>query len=164
MRNVGKLLVISPSDREIAMIREFAFPRARVVAALTTPSLLKRWLHGPPGWELIVCEMDLRVGGSYRYVWRSAEGKDLGMGGTYKEVNLPEKIVATEEFDEPWYPGKAVGTMLLAEVDGKTTLTNKVKYASSNARDEVLRTPMDHGVAMGYDALEQLLASPDAGF
>jgi uncharacterized protein YndB with AHSA1/START domain len=169
MRNSGNLQVISPSDREIAMIRVFDAPRQRVLDALIKPELLKQWFNGPPGWSLVVCEMDLKVGGVYRYVWRGPDGSEMGMGGVYQEVALPDRIVATESFDEPWYPGKAVATMLLAEQDGKTTITNKVRYSSRKARDAVLKTPMEHGVAMGYDLLEKLLTAtaaaeePDAG-
>lgn len=157
MKNTGTLKLTTPTDREIVLTRVFDAPRGLVFEALTRPELLRRWFFGPPGWTLAVCEIDLRVGGAYRYVWRGPDGAEMGMGGTYREVVAPERIVATEAFDEPWYPGEAVGTLVLTEHGGKTTLTNTILYASKEARDAVLRTPMEHGVAAGYDRLAELL-------
>ena len=82
----------------------------------------------------------------------------MGMCGVYREIVTPEPIVQTELFDEPWYPGKAIGTVVLVEPGGKTTLTSTVVYQSREALDAVLKTPMEHGVAMGYDRLAELLA------
>jgi uncharacterized protein YndB with AHSA1/START domain len=84
------------------------------------------------------------------------------MGGVYREIVIPERIVATELFDDPWYPGGAVGTMVLVENNGQTTLTQTILYASREARDAVLQTPMEHGVAMSYDRLAEMLASMSA--
>lgn len=162
-KDAGTLMVTTSSDREIAMTRVFDAPRSLVFEALTSPELLKRWLLGPDGWSLEVCEIDLRPGGEYRYVWhREADGTEMGMGGVYREVVPPERIVATEAFDESWYPGEAVGTTLLAEEDGKTTLTNTMLYESREARDVVLESPMESGVAASYDRLEEVLASLQA--
>ncbi|MGH7556387.1 MAG: SRPBCC family protein [Gemmatimonadota bacterium] len=159
-KNAGTLMVTTPSDREIAMTRVFDAPRSLVFDALTKPELLKRWLFGPDGWSLEVCEIDLRPGGEYRYVWRhEADGTEMGMGGVYREVVPPERIVATESFDESWYPGDAVGTMVLTEQGGKTTLTQTMLYESREARDAVLESPMESGVAASYDRLEEMLAS-----
>ncbi|MGH7551043.1 MAG: SRPBCC family protein [Gemmatimonadota bacterium] len=159
-KNAGTLMVTTPSDREIAMTRVFDAPRSLVFDALTKPELLKRWLFGPDGWSLEVCEIDLRPGGEYRYVWRhEADGTEMGMGGVYREVVPPERIVATESFDESWYPGDAVGTMVLTEQGGKTTLTQTMLYESREARDAVLESPMESGVAASYDRLEEVLAS-----
>src|SRR3989454_4488921 len=101
-----KLQITTPSDREIAMTRVFDAPRSLVFDAFTKPELVKQWLLGPPGWSMPVCEIDLRVGGTYRYVWRHANGNEMGMGGVYREIVAPERIVATQKFDEPWYPGE----------------------------------------------------------
>jgi len=87
----------------------------------------------------------------------------MGMGGVYREIVPPERIVATEKFDESWYPGEAVGTLVLLEQDEKTTLTQTVLYASREAREAVLKSGMESGVAAGYDRLEKLLASTPAG-
>ena len=106
-----------------------------------------------------VCEIDLRVGGSYRYVWRNAQGIEMGMGGVYREIVAPERVVATERFDQSWYPGEAVGTITLAEQSGKTMLTQTVLYDSREAREVVLKSPMESGVVASYDRLARLLAS-----
>jgi uncharacterized protein YndB with AHSA1/START domain len=119
-------------------------------------------LFGPPDWSLAVCEIDLKIGGAYRYVWRGPDGTEMGMGGVHREIVPPERIVCTQLFDEDWTGGEALGTVVLIDRDGKTTLTNTVLYSSKEARDAVLKTPMEHGMAMGYDRLAELLASTPA--
>lgn len=151
------LVITTPSPRELAMTRVFDAPRELVYEAHTRPEFLKRWLGVHRGWSLAVCEIDLRVGGAYRYVWRGPDRPEMGMGGVYLEVVPPERIVATEAFDQSWYPGEAVSTMTLIERDGKTTLTLTVRYESQAARDAVLKSPMEQGVSAGYDTLAQLL-------
>jgi uncharacterized protein YndB with AHSA1/START domain len=153
------LKVTTSGDREIVMTRVFAAPRRLVFEAMTKPDLLKRWLVGPPGWSLVVCDVDLRVGGAYRYVWRGPDGVEMGMGGVHREVVPPERIVCTQLFDQDWTGGEAVGTLVLTEKDGQTTLTNTVRYSSPEARDAVLRTPMEQGMAAGYDRLDEVLAT-----
>ena len=162
MKNTGTLKVTTPSDREIVMTRVFDAPRTLVFEAFTKPELLKRWLSGAPGWSMVVCEVDLKVGGAYRYVWRGPDGAEMGMGGVYREVVPPERIVCTQLFDQDWAGGEVLGTMVLTERDGKTTLTNTLLYSSREARDAVLKTPMEHGMAVGYDQLAELLASMPA--
>lgn len=157
MTSPGSLQVTTPSDREIAMTRVFDAPRRLVFDAMTRPELLKRWLYGPEGWSMVVCELDLRVGGAYRYVWRMGDGPEMGMGGIFREIVSPERLVATERFDESWYPGEAVSTMVLVEEGGKTTLTLTVRYESREARDAVLKSGATSGVAAGYDRLAGLL-------
>jgi uncharacterized protein YndB with AHSA1/START domain len=159
MRNTGALQVTTPTDREIVMTRVFDAPRSLVFDAFTRPELLKRWLGVFGGWSLEVCEVDLRVGGTYRYVWRGPDGAEMGMRGVHREIVPAERIVATEVFDDPWYEGEAVSTVVFVEQGGKTTITNTVLYASKETRDAVLRTPMEKGVAAGYDKLADLLAS-----
>jgi len=146
-------------DREIVMTRVFDAPRSLVFEAYTRPDLLKRWLGVFGGWALDVCEIDLRVGGAYRYVWRGPGGEQMGMGGVYREIVPPERIVATERFDQSWYPGGAVSTLALVEQGGRTTLTLTVRYDSREARDAVLRSPMETGLAAGFENLERVLAS-----
>ena len=159
MTNIGSLKVTTPSDREIAMTRVFNAPRRLVFEALSKPELVKQWLLGPPGWTMPVCEIDLRVGGAYRFEWSGPDGAKMGTRGIFREVTPPELFVATERFDDPWYPGEALITYFLVEQGGKTTLTLTVLYESREARDGVLKTPMDKGVGMSYDRLEQLLDS-----
>jgi uncharacterized protein YndB with AHSA1/START domain len=154
-----KLQVTTPSDREIAMTRVFNAPRSMVFEALTKPELIKRWLGVFGGWKWVVCEVDLKVGGAYRYEWRGPSGETLAMGGIYREIVRPERIVATEKFDEAWYRGDAVDTTVLEEKNGKTTITTTVLYESKEVRDGVLKSPMEGGVSKGYDKLEELLAA-----
>ena len=158
--NTGSLKVTLPTDREIVMTRVFDAPRRMIFDALTKPELLKRWLLGPPGWSMIVCEVDLKVGGKYRYVWRNdASGQEMGMGGVTREIVIPERLVSTEKFDDPWYPGEAVGTLVFTEQAGRTTLTQTILYESREIRDGVLKSGMESGVAASYDRLAEVLKS-----
>jgi uncharacterized protein YndB with AHSA1/START domain len=141
------------------MTRVFDAPRRLVFDALAKPELIKRWLLGPDGWSLPVCEIDLRVGGSLRYVWRHTNGTEMGMRGVYREIAAPQRLVHTEAFDESWYPGQALVTTVLVEQGGRTTLTSTMLYESREARDVVLKSPMEQGVAKSYDRLAELLAS-----
>ena len=157
---MSPLQVTAPGERDIVMTRVFDAPRTLVFDAYTKPELVRRWLLGPPGWSMPVCEIDLRVGGTYRYVWRhDTKGTEMGMGGVYREIVAPERIVSTERFDEAWYPGEAVGTLVLVERGGKTTLTVTMRYESRAARDAVLKSGMESGVAASYDRLATILAS-----
>jgi uncharacterized protein YndB with AHSA1/START domain len=160
MKNTGALEITAAGEREIVITRAFDAPRHLVWEAHTRPELLKKWLLGPDGWELVVCDMDLRVGGKYRWVWRKEKiGKEMGMGGVYREVKAPERIVSTEKFDDPWYPGEGVGTLVLTEEGRKTKLVQTTLYESREARDGVLKSPMDEGLIASYDRLEKVLES-----
>ena len=158
MTNIGLLEITTPSDREIAMTRVFDAPARLVFDAWTKPELIKRWLGVRAGWTMAVCEVDLRVGGAYRFVWRGPD-MTMGMGGLYREVVPPTRLVSTEKFDEAWYEGEAVDTMVLVERDGKTTVTTTVRYVSREVRDAVIKSGMASGVAEGYDKLAELLPS-----
>jgi uncharacterized protein YndB with AHSA1/START domain len=162
VKDIGKLQVTTPSEREIAMTRVFDAPRSLVFDAWTKPGLLKRWLGVRGGWTFAVCEVDLRVGGAYRFVWRGPDGSEMGMGGVYREIVRPERLVATEKFDEPWYEGEALDTTTFVERGGKTTATTTVVYASREVRDAVLKSPMDRGVSESYEKLDEVLASTPA--
>jgi uncharacterized protein YndB with AHSA1/START domain len=160
-RSHGSLTVTTPSDLEVVMTRTFDTPRNLVFNAWTNPDLLRRWL-GREGDELIVCDVDLRVGGSYRFVWRLREGGEMGMGGVYRDVVLNERVIATENFDPPYdeaMGGEAVTTMTFQERDGKTTLTATTRYKSREARDGAIATGMEEGAAETYDRLAALLAT-----
>lgn len=156
-RETGKLRLATKGDREIVMAREFRAPRNLVFDAWTKPELVRRWLAGPSGWTMTVCTIDLRIGGSYRYEWTHEKGNQMGMGGVYQEIVPNERLVATEKFDESWYPGDAKTTTVLTEKDGITTVETTVTYSSKEARDRVLQSPMDTGVSASYDRLEKLL-------
>ena len=160
VKDADTLQVTTPSEREIAMTRVFDAPRRLVFDALTKPELVKRWLGVRGGWSMTVCEIDLRVGGTFRYVWRKdSKGIEMGMRGVYREIAPSERIVNTETFDDPWFPGEALDTTVLLERGGKTTLTTTVLYDSQETRDAVLKSGMERGVAESYDMLAEYLAS-----
>ena len=159
MKNTGTLKVTTPSDREIVMVRVFDAPRHLVWRAFTRPELIQRWL-GPHGWTLPVCEVDLSVGGKYRYVGEGPDGTRLGWGGTFKELVPEERIVHTESFDD--YPGEALITSIWTESGGKTTLTLTMLLASKEIRDAIIATGMEHGAAESYDRLAEMLAEERA--
>jgi uncharacterized protein YndB with AHSA1/START domain len=153
-----ELKIVTPSDREIAMTRVLDAPRQRVFDAFTKPELIRRWLLGPEGWSMTVCDVDLRVGGSFHYVWRNdAERKEFGLGGGYREIVRPERIVHAENFDEPWYPGDALVTSTFVEQHGSTTVTMTILYDSREVRDMAIESGMERGVAVSFDRLAELL-------
>ena len=151
--------VSTPSDREIQVTRDFHAPRRLVFDAFTKPDMVRRWLLGPPGWTMPVCEIDLRVGGAYRYVWRKEGEKDMGMGGVFRDIVPSERLVATERFDDAWYPGEALDTTVFVEDGAITRITITVLYQSREARDTARRSGMEHGMAAGYNRLEDVLSS-----
>ena len=153
------LTITLPPGLEIVMTRVFDAPRRLVFDAMTKPEFIQRWLLGPDGWTMPVCEIDLRVGGKYRYVWRrDKDGKQMATGGIFREIVPPERIVNTEQFEDPWYPGESLVTNLLIEQNGKTTLTCTMLFESKEIRDTVLKSGMERGVAVSYDRLAEILA------
>jgi uncharacterized protein YndB with AHSA1/START domain len=153
------LKVSALNDREILMTRLFDAPRDLVFDAFTKPQLIKRWLFGPEGWSLPVCEVDLRAGGVMRYVWRHENGTSMGMSGVFREIKRPERIVHNEIFDEDWTGGETLVTTVFTETDGQTVMRQTILYVSRGARDMVLRSPMGDGVAQGYNRLDHVLAA-----
>src|SRR6202158_1581297 len=156
MKNTGTLKVTTPTDREIVLTRVFDAPRPLVWDAFTRPELLQRWF-GPRGWSLEVCEVDLRVGGGFRFVLRGPDGQAMGMRGVYREIVPPERSVHMESYDD--YPGESQVTAVFVEQGGKTTLTATVLFPSQEVRDAVIKSGMEHGAAESYDKLAELLAS-----
>ena len=154
-----KLTMTASGDRESILTRVFDAPRTLVWEALTTPALLRRWLGGLPGWTMTACEMDLRVGGTYRYEWRKDDGTVMGIGGVLREVVAPERMSATEKFDQSWYPGEALVSQSLAEKAGRTTITITLRYESREARDMVLESGATGGMELSYDRLAGILAA-----
>ncbi len=159
MTNSGTLKITAHGDREIVISRSFDAPRNLVFEAFTKPEYIQRWLLGPDGWTMPVCQIDLRVGGKYRYVWRNQDGREMGMGGVFREIAAPERFVATEQFDEAWYPGEAICTFAFTEQGGATTITQTVRYDSQATRDAVLKSPMESGITRSYDRLEEIMAA-----
>jgi uncharacterized protein YndB with AHSA1/START domain len=158
----NKLTVSTPTDREVVLMRDFDAPPALVFDALTKPELLKRW-YGPRGWSMEICEVDLRVGGKWRFVSRNARGKAIGQFGVYQEVEHPSRLVNTESWED-WDAGETLVTNLLAGNNGRTELTSTIKFPSRDVRDMVLKSGLEHGAEAGYQKLAEALAKiQDAG-
>lgn len=164
MNVTGTLKVATPSDLEIVMTRVFNAPRRLVWEAMSKPEMVRRWLYGPPGWTMTVCEDDLCVGGTFRWGWRGPEGQFMTMHGVYREVVPPERVVRTESFDLGCesQAGEQLVTVILTEHGDKTKLTLTLLYPSKEARDATIASGMERGVAASYDRLEELLASSPA--
>jgi uncharacterized protein YndB with AHSA1/START domain len=160
---IDKAQVMTPSDREVKVTRSFKAPRALVYRAFTEPELVRRWLLGPPGWSMPVCEMDVRVGGTYRWSWRNdQDGSQFGFNGTFREVHPPEKLVHTETYDPgtvgEGFPGQeAIVTVTFAEEGGVTTMTSVIDFGSKEARDGAMATGMTDGMEQSYQLLDRLL-------
>lgn len=156
---MNKLQIYPQGDRELVLKRAFAAPRKMVFDAYTKPELIRHWLGVSGGWEFDVCEVDLREGGAYRWVWRNTDGRTMGMGGVYREISAPDRLVCTEKFDQSWYEGEGLVTVTFVEVGGTTTLTVTMRYESTATRDGVLASPMETGVSASYDRLEEMLVA-----
>ena len=155
------LTVTTPGDREIVVTRRFDAPRQLVWNTMSRPELLKRWLFGPPGWEMTECQEDQRVGGTFRWAWSGPNGEGLTMTGAYHEISPPERSVRTERFEMTGGPpmGEQHATLVLTEEGGKTLLTVTLRYDSKEARDGAAASGMEHGMAAGYDRLDAILAA-----
>ncbi|MET0143944.1 MAG: SRPBCC domain-containing protein [Ilumatobacteraceae bacterium] len=162
MTDAPTLDVVRRGEDEIVIVRALAAPRTLVYEAYTTPALLERWL-GPRTWELATCDLDVRVGGAFRYEMHGPDGAVMTWSGTYREVDPPTRLVTTEVFDDDWTGGGTINTVDLTEhvVGGvvTTTVTTTVRYSSSAARDAALSTGMSAGMAEGYRRLDDLLAA-----
>lgn len=149
--------VSTPSEREIRVARAFDAPAKLVWDCHTKPELIRRWMLGPPGWSMPVCEVDLTVGGAYRYRWRSdADGTEFGSSGVHKEIVPFSRIVTSERMEG--FDGEAINTLVFEEVGGRTTATITMLFASKEARDGALQSGMSDGMAMGFDRMDDILA------
>src|SRR3989442_12696438 len=120
MKHAAELRIAAPGDRDLVMTRVFDAPRKLVFDAHTKPELVRRWLLGPPGWSMPVCEIDLRVGGKYRYVWRhDTNGTPMGMGGVYREIRAPERLVHPQKHGRGPAPGVGAGADRLPQHGGR---------------------------------------------
>jgi uncharacterized protein YndB with AHSA1/START domain len=158
MPTVETLNVATPSDTEIVMTRVFDAPRGLVFDAYTKPAMLRGWLGGAE-WTLDVCEVDLRVGGGYRWTWHNAKGKQICERGTYREIVPGAGIVAASAFDEPWYPGNCVEAIAFASQGDATVLTTTLRYDTREARDIALNAGLTRGVTESYQRLDAVLAT-----
>jgi len=145
----------TPNDREVVITRAVDAPRRLVFAAWTDPVHIPQWLLGPEGWTMPICEMDLRPGGAWRYVWRKADGAEMEMSGIVREVSPPERLVTTERWGPEW--PETVNTLLLTESGGKTTITLTITYVSKAARDAALETGMAEGVEQSFVRLDRIV-------
>jgi uncharacterized protein YndB with AHSA1/START domain len=153
------LRVTAPSDLAIVMTRSFNAPRDLVFDAWTKPEHLVRWF-GRRQDTLAVCEIDLRVGGTARFVWRFEDGSEMGITDVYREIAPPERLVFAETFDPPYREemgGETLNTLVLEERDGKATMTATTLYKSREDRDRALATGMETGAAESFDRLDELL-------
>lgn len=155
------LSITLPSDREIAITRQFKAPADLVFDCWTVPALIRRWL-GFADWEFVTCEFDARVGGKWRFVTRSPDGFTMGSGGEVLELTRPELIKMTELYDQDWTGGETIVTNRLAQQDGITTSVVTILYPSKQARDGARATPMAEGMETGFKRLETLLADMPA--
>ena len=151
----GTTTYTTPTDRELVITRVFDAPRTLVFDAWTDPKHVSKWLLGPEGWTMPVCEIDLRPGGKWRFVWRKADGAEMEMTGLYKEVKKPERVVNTERWGPEW--PETINTVQFTEKDGRTTATLTVLYPTKKDRDQALGTGMKDGVNVSYDRLDDLL-------
>jgi len=157
MNDAAELKVTTPTDREIVMTRVLDAPRQLVFDAWSNPKHVPRWMLGPEGWTMPICEIDLRPGGEWHFVWRKSDGAEMGMRGLYREIKPPDRLVSTESWGGEW--PETLNTLTLTEANGKTTIVNTALYPSKEARDAALKTGMTEGVAQSFDRLEKYLMS-----
>ena len=154
---IGVTTYATPSDRDVVVTRVVDAPRRLVFDAMSNPKHVPQWLTGPEGWTMPVCEIDLRPGGAWRYVYRQPDGTEMTLQGSYREVAPPERIVSTESWGPEW--PETINTLVLAETAGRTTITMTIRYPSQEARDAALRSGMKDGMDQGFARLDGLLAS-----
>ena len=165
---IDKAQVTLPSDREVKVVRSFRAPRPMVFRAFTEPDLVRRWMLGPPGWSMPICDMDVRPGGRYRWRWRSDAGdSEFGFAGAFREVQPPSRLVHTEGYDPGTvggeYPaGEALVVTIFDEKDGVTTVTTLIDFGSKEARDNAVATGMTDGMEQSYQLLDRLLGDQKA--
>ncbi|NUR06009.1 MAG: SRPBCC family protein [Nocardioidaceae bacterium] len=152
--------VTTPDDVSIVVRRDFDAPPGKVWRAMTEPEHLRRWL-GDPSFPLTTCEMDVRVGGGYRWVFSQPDGPGtMGVRGRYDEVERPHRIVSTEQFDD--FPGPSVNTLVLDErADGRTAMQQTIRYVDREMRDGWVASGMTEGLGRGYVRLDEALAAID---
>ena len=153
----GTAVVTLPADDQILITREFEAPKDLVFKAWTTPELVKRWWSGERG-EVTSAEIDLRVGGTWRYVMVATGGFDVAFHGEYREIVPNERIVCTEVY-EGMPDGEALDTLTFTEADGRTTLTMLVEHSCKEHRDAHINSGMEAGMQESMDALERVAVS-----
>lgn len=156
MSKIGITSFATPSDTDVVITRVVQAPKRLAFAAYTEPQHLQKWLLGPPGWTMPVCELEARSGGAWRYVWRKADGTEMAMGGIVREFVPPERMVTTERWGPEW--PETVNTVSFADAGpGHTTITLTISYPSKEARDAALKTGMKDGMESSFARLDGLL-------
>jgi uncharacterized protein YndB with AHSA1/START domain len=151
-----RLEVTTPSEREVRVTRTFDAPPELVFEFHTKPEHVRKWLLGPPGWSMPICEIDLRAGGRYRYVWRNdADGSEFGVQGEFREIAAPGRLVHTESMDGT--PGEALCTSTFARSGDRTAFTLTMLFDTQEARDGALRSGMIEGMSMSYDRMQEIV-------
>ena len=146
----------TPTDREVRMRRAFDAPPALVFDAHTVPALLRRW-YGPPGWEMTVCDIDLKPGGKFCYVTKQPSGREIGQFGTFREVSRPRLVVHTENWED-WNPGEVLVTADFAADGEGTLLSVATLFPSKDIRDQLIAHGMTDGAEAAYRKLDALLS------
>jgi uncharacterized protein YndB with AHSA1/START domain len=157
MTTSGSAKVTLPTDEQILITREFDAPRHLVYKAYTTPELVRRWWSAGHG-EMTVADIDLRVGGKWRYVMIANQGFEVGFHGEYREIVPDERIVSTEVY-EGMPEGEALNTLTLIEEDGRTTMSILVQHSCKEHRDAHINSGMESGLQAALDLLEQVVIS-----
>jgi uncharacterized protein YndB with AHSA1/START domain len=155
-----KLSITTPTETQIVMTRSFDAPLELVWKAMTRPELIRKWLFSPPGWEMVDCTEDVRVGGSYRWAWNGPDGRlAMAVHGVYREVVPLDHMTRTEIFDMGCdRMGEQLVTMAFTRSGAATVVSITSRFQSKQARDGTLASGMEHGMNAGYDRLEALLA------
>jgi len=151
----GVTIFTTPTDLDIVFTRVVDAPRRIVFEAFTNPKHVPNWLLGPDGWTMPICEIDLRPGGAWRYVYRRTNGEEMTLHGSYREVTPPERLVYTNSWGPEW--PETVNTMVLTESAGQTTITITMSHPSKAARDAALETGATSGMDQGFAKLDVLL-------
>jgi uncharacterized protein YndB with AHSA1/START domain len=151
----GTTKYATPSDTQVTITRVVNAPRKIVFEVYTQPKHLQKWLLGPPGWTMPICELDARPGGKWRYVYRKDDGSEMTLSGTVREFVPPERMVTTESWGPQW--PETVNTVLFTEDSSYTTITITITYPSKEARDAALQTGMKEGMDQGFARLDELL-------
>jgi uncharacterized protein YndB with AHSA1/START domain len=159
----GSAVITLPSDTEILITRQFDAPAARIFEAYTTPELVRRWWGFETG-EWLVCEIDLRVGGRWRYVVKEHDDLEVGFHGEYREISAPQRLVSTEVYEGAPVPDPdaagTLNTVTLDERDGVTTLSVLAQAPSKEVRDAIIESGMEVGMQVSYNRLEDVVRAP----
>jgi uncharacterized protein YndB with AHSA1/START domain len=150
---MSTVTIATPSECEVTMTRVVDAPRRLVWEAWTDPAHVPHWMLGPGDWTMPVCEIDLRPGGTWHFVWQKPNGSRMDMSGIYREVEPPVRLVSTEKWGPEW--PETINTLVLSESGGRTTIALTVRYPSRQARDEAMKTGMEDGARASFDRLER---------